>query len=69
MQGVFGLLALFFEQRRPHAERKLVDTHPEELGKKEMAELMDEDDQPEKENGDQKRPGFLPDRTERDEEG
>lgn len=51
-QGIFGFAALGGPDRGAHAERKFVDPHPRELADRKMAELMDEDEQPEDENRD-----------------
>ena len=47
-QRIYGFLALLFENRRAHTERKLVDLDFESLGKKEMTELMNKNNQSEK---------------------
>ena len=69
MQRIFGFFALLFENRRPHAERKLVDLDAEELCENKVSEFMDKDDHAEKENGNQKRPDLVPDGTGSDEKG
>ena len=48
-QDVFGLAAAEPEERRAEADRELLDLHAVPLGQEEVAQLVDEDDEPEAE--------------------
>ena len=51
-QRILRLPAREREQLRSHADREFIDAHAAELRRKEMTELVDENNQPEKQNAD-----------------